>query len=172
MASTASKPASLAAWNFSMTFLPTPMVPYMMPFLMARFLGASEAKVCPLKARAAAAAAVVKNRGAFASRKFGLAGHGDWRNGKLLIPVREIGRGEAFLGIEGVIPANDLAGVSGHAAHDGEHGALGHAIAVVDGFAFADGGEEFVVLDLIHVGTFALEAPLLLADDVEGAEGL
>src|SRR5262249_40534705 len=59
-----------------------------------------------------------------------------------------------------------LAAVRGEAAHDGHERAVGAAFAVVDGLAFADAGEELVVLVLVHVGGFAGVLPGLDAAEV------
>src|SRR2546422_10692255 len=41
--------------------------------------------------------------------------------------------------------------VGRHPAHDRQQRARGHAVAVVDRLPFPDRGEEFVVLDLVHI---------------------
>src|SRR5258705_2781662 len=73
---------------------------------------------------------------------------------------------EVFLGVQGLVPGDALASVGGHSAHDGEQRRLGHALAVVDGFAFADGGEHFIVLGLVHVVFHAVPAPGVFAFDL------
>src|SRR5579875_1754863 len=60
-------------------------------------------------------------------------------------------RRQILLGIQGHVPGDDLAGVGGHAPHDGHQRALGHPFAVVDRLAGADAGEQLVVLVLIHI---------------------
>ena len=68
------------------------------------------------------------------------ARQGHRRNGQRDIPGI-FRRREIFLGIQGHVPGNDLPGVRGHAAHDGQQRALGHVVAVVDRLAGADAGE-------------------------------
>src|SRR5689334_15530140 len=58
---------------------------------------------------------------------------------------------EVFLGVQRLVPTDDLAGVGGHAAHDRQQGAARHVGAVIDRVARADRGEELVVLGLVHV---------------------
>src|SRR5262249_17846038 len=72
-------------------------------------------------------------------------------------------RRQVLLGVHGHLPGDDLAGVGGHAAHDGHERALGHPLAVVDGLARADAGEQLVVLDLVHVLGLGLGPPARLA---------
>src|SRR5205823_12886972 len=57
------------------------------------------------------------------------------------------------------VPGDSMAGVGGHAAHDGDEGAFGHIVAIVDGAAVADGGKQLVVLGLVEVVLFAFVAP-------------
>src|SRR5205085_11204063 len=97
-----------------------------------------------------------------ASNEFGFTRGGNGRDGKFNVPGN-LRRLKIFLRIERVIPGNFFSGISGHAAHDGEQGAAGHTDAVVDRFAFANGGEEFVVLDLVHVGPRAGIGPIFFA---------
>src|SRR5262249_35194090 len=80
-------------------------------------------------------------------------------------------RAEVFLGGEGLLPGDRLAGIGGHPAHDRHERALAHPLAVVDRLARADAGEELVVLLLVHVALALApgDAPALLALDHPGA---
>ena len=76
-------------------------------------------------------------------------------------------RAEVFLGVERLLEADRLAGVGRHARHDRHQRALAHVVAVVDRFVGADGGEERVVLVLVHVVRLvAAPAPGVLAVDL------
>src|SRR4051794_16858488 len=98
MASTPSKPASLAALNFSMMLPPTPMVEYMMP-LLRRFFDASAAKVGSPATTAAAEAVRRKSRRVVAiSGELGDARHRDGRHRDRRIPIPKIRRIELLLG--------------------------------------------------------------------------
>ncbi len=70
-----------------------------------------------------------------------------------------------FLGVNRLVPGDLLPGMAGHAAHEREHGALRHPFAVVDHLALSNRREEFIVLDLVHVGVLALVTPLVFALD-------
>ena len=61
------------------------------------------------------------------------------------VPLQVLGN-ELLLRIQRLIPGDLLAGVGGHAAHDREQRAGGHALAVVHRLVLADGGEQQVVL--------------------------
>ena len=52
-----------------------------------------------------------------------------------------------------------MAGVGGHAAHDGDQRAASHVLAVVERLAVADAGEQLVVLGLVHLVFRAVENP-------------
>src|SRR5262249_48095094 len=78
------------------------------------------------------------------------AGRRDGRVGEARVPgVR--GRTEVLARAERHLPGDRLAGVGGHAAHDGQERAPGHVLAVVERPAGADAGGELVVLGLVHV---------------------
>lgn len=55
------------------------------------------------------------------------------------------------VGFHKVIPSDALAGVGGVAAEEAEGGGVGYVFKSVHFLARAEGGEEFVVFDLIHV---------------------
>src|SRR5262249_26482563 len=85
-----------------------------------------------------------------------------------LPPPLHSGGPHSPLGIQGHLPGDDLPGVGGHPAHDGQEAAVGHPFAVVDRLAGADAGEQLVVLVLVHVvpvARAAAVAPRLLAGD-------
>src|SRR5688572_29217935 len=69
---------------------------------------------------------------------------------------------EALLRTHGLVPGNRLAGIGGHAAHDSQQRAGGLALAIIDGLAVADSGEESVMFRLIHVDLLAFELPAFL----------
>src|SRR5262249_10582488 len=83
---------------------------------------------------------------------------GDGRRGQAAELV--LGRRQVLPGVQGLLPGDDLAGVGGHAAHDGQEAAVGHPLAVVDGLAGPDAGEQLVVLVLVHVVLVAGPAAL------------
>src|SRR6266478_5493181 len=73
-------------------------------------------------------------------------------------------------GAEGGVPIELFAGVGGHAAKEGGHGAVGAVFGFAVGRVVADGGEEVVVLLLVGVlGAFGFVAPLVVAVDFVAA---
>ena len=69
-------------------------------------------------------------------------------------------RCEVFGRVHGLVGVDQCPGVAGHAAHDGQQRAVGHVDAVVDGLARADGGEQFLVLDVVHARLGPVVLPL------------
>src|SRR5439155_1702550 len=96
------------------------------------------------------------------------------RGFELVAPFQRLLRREILGALDGIGPGYFLAGIGRHAAHDRKHRAVQHPVAVVDDAALADGVEEFVVLDLIHVlhERLVAEAPALLAVNHRGAAAL
>ncbi len=85
----------------------------------------------------------------------------------------EVVRGEVFLGIEGLVPGDDLAGVGGHAAHDAHEGGVSGVFGVVADLTGADVFEEGVVFELVGVLFVAVaRAAEGLAVDEEAATGV
>jgi len=85
----------------------------------------------------------------------------------------QVVRGEVFLGVEGLVPGDDLAGVGGHAAHDAHEGGVGGVFGIDAHFAGADVFEEGVVLELVGVLFVAIaRAAGGLAVDEEAAAGV
>src|SRR5438552_19157801 len=60
---------------------------------------------------------------------------------ELAVPVQGIGE-QFLLRVQRLVPSNLLASVGRHPAHDPEHGAGRHALAVVDRLILSNGGEE------------------------------
>src|SRR5688572_23738107 len=164
MASTPSKPASLTAANFSITEPFTPIMAYMIAFLIARCFVFSAAKVGAMAAAPVASAVVCRNVRRFMLDKFGFAGHGDGGHLQRRVPG-EVFRHQVLLRIHCCFPCDDLSGVGRHASHDREHRAAGHPLAVVDRLAIADRLEQLVMLRLVHVVALAFIFPRFLPDD-------
>src|ERR1041385_8061152 len=107
----------------------------------------------------------------------GLARHGDLihaigagERGRFGVP-RVFLRHDADLGIDRVVPLDELAGVGAHAAQDGGHAALGAVLGFVVGLVIADGVEQVVVLLLIRIfGAFLFVAPGVVAADDMAAD--
>ena len=91
---------------------------------------------------------------------------GRW--GKRVAPGEGVG-GEVLFGVEDLLPGDALAGVGGFAPEDPDEGGEHHAGAVVDGGAAADGGEEGVMFEVVHVFLLTPEAPAFGAVNEGGA---
>ena len=92
------------------------------------------------------------------SGELGAAGHRNGGHGQRAEFVAW--RTEVFLGVEDEVGRDDLAGVGGRAAHQGQQRALSRRFAVVDRLAGPDRGEHLVVLDLVHVGLLRVRVPI------------
>src|SRR5688572_17134844 len=82
--------------------------------------------------------------------------------GRFGVPIEGLGH-DAEVGVDGVVPVQDFAGVGGHAAEDGGHAALGAVFGFVEGLVVADGLEQVVVFLLVRIATAVAEAPGVLA---------
>ena len=77
-----------------------------------------------------------------------------------ILPNLISARGQRLLRVERLFPGDPLAGVGGHAAHDGGQVALGGGLQLVVGLALADRGDEVDVLLDVRVDVLgALVAP-------------
>ena len=68
--------------------------------------------------------------------------------GRNVVAPGVLARAEPLGAIHPLVPRDRLAGVRTHAAHEGDHRAVAHVVAVVDRLALADAGEQLVVLDV------------------------
>src|SRR5258708_22530513 len=172
-----SKPRSFSSLNLSMMDWFPRTMSRLTPLRNLRFLAGAESSAAGKAGNASAAIASVARVCFRKSRrlrkvamwdllnKFGSARHRYWRHGEGHVPGEMLGH-QAFLRVHRLLPGDCLPGVRGHAASDGEQGALGHPDAVVDRLAVANGGEEFVVLGLVHFVFRAVIFPGFFADNL------
>src|SRR5713101_5567536 len=152
-----SKPRSFSSLNLSMMDWSPRTMSRLTPLRSLRLFGDAESSAAGNAGHASAAIASVPPVCFRKSRrlrnvamldllnKFGSARHCYRRHGEGHIPREFLGH-QAFLRVRRLLPGDRLSGVRGHAAGDGEQGALSHPDAVVDRLGVANGREEFVVL--------------------------
>src|SRR3954454_11227078 len=169
--STPSNPASLMAFIFSSIepFMPT--VAHMIALRIGRFRAVdstARVKHGAIAVEASAAPEVLKkSRLVMALCQPGYARHGHFRDFQLHFPIQFLGH-ELLGRVVDFFPGDFLAGVGSRAAHQTDECALRHPMSVINWFAVADAGEEFVVLDLVHVDLWAgiFITPLLFSFDI------
>src|SRR5260370_15113596 len=172
-----SKPKSFSSLNLSMMDWSPRTMSRLTPLRSLGFLAGAESSAAGRAGNASAAIASVPPVCFRKSRrlrkvamldllnKFGSAGHRYRWHGEGHVPGEFLGH-QAFLGVHRLLPGDRLPRVRGHAAGDGEQGALSHPDTVVDRLAVANGREEFVVLRLVHVVFRAVIFPGLFADNL------
>src|SRR6266699_1553032 len=170
-----SKPRSFSSLNLSMMDWSPRTMSKLTPLRSLRFLAGAESSAAGKAGNASEAIASVPQVCFMKSRrlrkvamldllnKFGSARHGYRWHGEGHVPGEFLGH-QAFLRVHRLLPGDRLPGVRGHAASDGEQGALSHPDAVVDRLAVTNGREEFVVLGLVHVVFRAVILPRFFAD--------